>query len=220
MSTHGERPILYSFRRCPYAMRARFALQVSNTFCELREVVLKDKPLEMLEASPKGTVPVLIKPDGEVIDESIDVMLWALETSDPNNWLNPEHGSRAEMLALIKTFDDVFKPNLDCYKYPNRFENADPTFARDKAAEYLVKVTTALDTRSYLFGTQPSLADMALAPFVRQYANTDRDWFDNQPWPAIHRWLDSILGSDLFNAAMKKYPQWHPPTSGEDFPAA
>lgn len=212
-------PILYSFRRCPYAMRARFALQVSNTVCELREVVLKDKPQAMLDASPKGTVPVLIKTDGEVIDESIDVMLWSLEKSDPQHWLNPERGKLDDMLALINEFDETFKPNLDRYKYPNRFDNADPETARAEAAEYLQSITASLDNDCYLFGNRPSFADMALSPFVRQFANTDREWFDRQPWPAIQRWLDSILSSELFAAIMQKYPKWLAGDKGVNFPA-
>ena len=200
-------------------MRARLALQVSNTRCELREVVLRDKPQAMLEASPKGTVPVLIDTDGRVIDESLDVMLWALRKNDPHNWLNPTAGALEQMLRLINEFDELFKPQLDRYKYPNRFEDADPTQSRDRAASYLTQALNSLTSSAYLFGPTPSLADMALVPFVRQYANTDRQWFDGQAWEHIKRWLDIILNDSLFLAIMKKYPQWAPPERGIDFPA-
>jgi glutathione S-transferase len=215
----SQQPVLYSFRRCPYAMRARFALQITQTRCELREVVLKDKPQAMLDASPKGTVPVLINIDGQVIDESIDVMLWALQQSDPENWLTPEHGTLTEMLSLIAEFDTNFKPNLDRYKYPNRFDNVNPAQARDEAAEYLGESTQALANSPYLFGSSPSLADMALIPFVRQFANTDPAWFNAEPWPGLQRWLSSVLDSALFAAIMQKYPKWVAPASGAVFPA-
>ncbi|MGR8949189.1 MAG: glutathione S-transferase [Gammaproteobacteria bacterium] len=211
-------PILYSFRRCPYAMRARLALQISQTRCELREVILRDKPPAMLEASPKGTVPVLIDTNGVVIDESLDVMLWALNKNDPQQWLTPKHGAVDEMLVVIHDFDEIFKPQLDRYKYPNRFDDANPITARDDAAKYLCEATRALASSAYLFGHQPCLADMALAPFVRQYANTDRGWFDAQDWPQIQQWLNGILDSELFAAIMPKYPQWKAPDAGVVFP--
>ena len=213
-------PIVYSFRRCPYAMRARLALQVSNTRCELREVVLRDKPQDMLDASPKGTVPVLIEPNGAVIDESLDVMLWALGKNDPDNWLNPPGVELQQMLHLINAFDDIFKPQLDRYKYPNRFDGVDPTECRDRAAIYLTEALMPLANSTYLYGAQPSLADMALMPFVRQYANTDRPWFDAQDWPHIQDWLDRILKSPLFLAIMHKYAQWSPPDKGVEFPSS
>ncbi|MEM7469127.1 MAG: glutathione S-transferase [Pseudomonadota bacterium] len=216
--TIDRQPILYSFRRCPYAMRARLALKVSETHCELREVVLRDKPAEMLAASPKGTVPVLIVLDNEVIDESLDVMLWALRQRDPNGWLTPESGNLQKMLSLIEDFDAVFKPQLDHYKYPNRFDNANAEEARDKAATYLRGVMAPLRNSPYLFGYQMSLADVALIPFVRQFANTDRQWFDAQSWPEIQRWLSSFLDSQLFQDIMHKYPQWQTGEQGVEFP--
>ena len=200
-------------------MRARLALQVSGTQCELREVVLREKPAEMLAASPKGTVPVLIDLDGSVIDESLDVMLWALRKNDPGNWLRPEAGDLESMLNLVEDFDLQFKPQLDRYKYPNRFDLDDPLPARSAAYEYLCSQTNALEGQRYLHGESASLADMALAPFVRQYANTDREWFDSNASPALQRWLNSILESELFAAIMLKYRQWRSPDAGELFPA-
>ena len=201
-------------------MRARLALQVSGTQCELREVVLREKPTEMLAASPKGTVPVLIDLDGSVIDESLDVMLWALGKNDPDKWLRPETGDIESILTLIEDFDEQFKPQLDRYKYPNRFGLDDPMPARSAAYEYLCSQTNVLEGQRYLHGESASLADMALAPFVRQYANTDREWFDSNASPALQRWLNSILESELFAAIMQKYRQWRSPDVGELFPAA
>lgn len=200
-------------------MRARLALQISGTRCELREVILRDKPPEMLAASPKGTVPVLIDLDGSVIDESLDVMLWALNKNDPANWLQPEDSDLKTMVGLVEDFDRQFKPQLDRYKYPNRFDLDDPVPAREAAYDYLQTATAKLDNDKYLFGQQPSLADMALVPFVRQYANTDRVWFDKHTPASLKRWLNSILESELFAAVMLKYRQWRAPEPGELFPA-
>ena len=219
MPSSGSLPILYSFRRCPYAMRARLAIQVSGTQCELREVVLRDKPAEMLAVSPKGTVPVLIDTTREVIDESLDIMLWALNKNDPQNWLEPQQTDLNSMLKLIAEFDRRFKPQLDRYKYSNRFEGADANRARELAYQYLASVTDKLASQEYLFSRSASLADMALAPFVRQFANTDRDWFDSFASTGLLQWLNRILESELFAATMRKYPQWHAPDSGELFPA-
>ena len=197
-------PILYSFRRCPYAMRARMALMASGQAVRLREVVLRDKPVEMLEASPKGTVPVLVLEDGTVIDESIDVMKWALEQNDPDNWLS------ADGEALIAEADGPFKKALDRYKYPNRYENegVDRLEQRAKGREFLAKLDGILETQTYLLGETITKADIAIFPFVRQFANTDRDWFDAQSLPHLQRWLTGHLESDLFLSVMKKYPQW------------
>lgn len=211
-------PVLYSFRRCPYAMRARLALQISGTQCELREVVLRDKPNEMLEASPKGTVPVLIEPDGTVIDESLEVMLWALNKSDPENWLQAQQEDLEVMLSGVEDFDEHFKPQLDRYKYPNRFDLDDPIPARNAAVEYLRENLASLEKQTYLYGETASLADMALVPFVRQFANTDREWFDSHAPQGLQRWLRHILDSALFGAIMLKYPQWQSPDIGVLFP--
>ena len=147
-------------------------------------------------------------------------MLWALGKNDPDNWLNPPNIELQQMLHLINEFDDIFKPQLDRYKYPNRFDDVDPVTCRDRAAAYLTEALTPLANSTYLFGTGPSLADMALMPFVRQYANTDRAWFDAQDWTHIQDWLERILISPLFLAIMHKYPQWSPPDRGIEFPSS
>jgi len=199
------RPILYSFRRCPYAMRGRMALDAAGIAVEHREILLKDKPAEMLAASPKGTVPVVVLPDGGVIEESLDVMLWALGQNDPENWLSPPSGDRAEMDALIAANDGPFKHHLDRYKYATRYEGAVAEDHRAAASAHLNALEDRLSRSSQLFGDAPCLADIALFPFVRQFANTDRDWFDAQNWPNLQRWLDGHLNSDRFARIMKKH---------------
>lgn len=201
-------PVLYSFRRCPYAMRARFALLASGQRCELREVVLRDKPAELLAASPKATVPVLVDIDGTVIDQSLDIMRWALQRHDPAGWLQPAQGTLDEMLALIAACDGDFKQQLDRYKYPNRFANADAGAHRAQGAQFLQALELRLCATRHLFGDHPALADMAIAPFVRQFAHTDAAWFAAQPWPALQAWLAALTGSALWTAATLKYPPW------------
>ncbi|MEM8645613.1 MAG: glutathione S-transferase [Pseudomonadota bacterium] len=211
-------PTLYSFRRCPYAMRARLALLSSGITCELREIVLKDKAPEFLSASPKGTVPVVITPSGTVIEQSLEVMAWALGQNDPDGWLIPEEGSAEEMDALIAACDGPFKTALDRYKYATRYAGADPMAERAKGAAFLVKLNERLAARPYLFGAKPSLADMAIAPFVRQFANVDRAWFDGEPWPHLISWLEGFLASASFEAIFKKYPKWHAGDAPTVFP--
>jgi glutathione S-transferase len=223
-------PILYSFRRCPYAMRARLALAASGVVCELREVVLRSKPQALLDASPKGTVPVLVMPQGEVLDQSLDIMRWALLQHDPGNWLNPEVGSPQAMHTLIAECDGPFKRQLDRYKYPGRFEGESvdkstdehqrlaAQFHRTEGARFLAQLNTRLATASHLFGGRAAWADMAIAPFVRQFAQTDQAWFDLQPWPGLQRWLSAWLASDLYGSTMEKYPPWAPGAALVRFP--
>lgn len=212
-------PILYSFRRCPYAMRARLAIAASGQVCELREVVLRDKPQALLQASPKATVPVLIDEQGQVIDQSLDVMLWALQRHDPQHWLAPTFQDLPAMLALIDQCDAGFKHHLDRYKYPDRYENANAIEHRDQAGLWLTHLETRLAGTPFLFGSQAALADMAIAPFVRQFAHTDRDWFDQQPWPALQRWLQAWQQSALFERVMVKFAPWTPDSARVLFPA-
>ena len=188
-------PILYSFRRCPYAIRARLALRYAGIACELREVVLRDKPDAMVEASPKATVPVLQVSDDIVIDERLDVMLWALERNDPENWLVPEQGDVEDMMTLIAEADGDFKDSLDRYKYPNRYDGVDAVEYRTRGETFLMKLDDRLKGSTYLFGERLCLADVAIAPFVRQFANTDRVWFDATPYAALQRWLSAFLDS-------------------------
>ena len=201
-------PILYSFRRCPYAMRARMALVASETICEIREISLKDKPEEMVTASSKATVPLFVLPDGKVIDESLDIMLWALNNNDPRDWLTPEKGSLPDMLDLIAQTEDPFKIHLDHYKYSVRYEGADPLYHRAEGSKFLSTLNSRLDTAPHLFGDRPALADYAIFPFIRQFANTDRTWFDALNLTALHAWLDQNLNADLFQTIMVKRPNW------------
>ncbi|WP_323003318.1 glutathione S-transferase [Denitromonas sp.] len=204
------RPILYSFRRCPYAIRARLALWQAGVVVALREVVLRDKPAHLLEISPKGTVPVLRLPDGRVLEESLDIMLWALRQNDPDGWLTA--GDGAEQAALISRNDVDFKPLLDRYKYAERFPEK-PAVAWRKAAiaAHLADLETRLTGQAYLFGDTPSLADAALLPFVRQFAAVDPAWFDAAPLPALRRWLNAWLDSPLFAAVMVRHRTWQEP---------
>ena len=205
-------PILYSFRRCPYAMRARLALASSGIKCELREVTLRSKPPELLAASPKGTVPVLVLPDGAVIDESLDVMLWALRQHDPDGWLA---GDVDGMRRLIADNDSAFKQHLDRYKYPNRYadEHAGDAqgFAeshRAAGATWLALLQDRLLEKNWLFGDHASLADMGVLPFVRQFAHTDAAWFAAQPWPQLAAWLARFEASALYTGVMDKHMPW------------
>ena len=205
-------PILYSFRRCPYAMRARLAIHSAGIQCELREILLRDKAPEFLDTSPKGTVPVVVA--DTVIEESHDVMIWALQQNDPEGWLDmPDAG-----YALLDTVIGPFKTALDRYKYQNR-HGSDIEEERSKASFLLSELNTQLGGKPYLFGDTPTLADMGILPFVRQFANTDRAWFDAQPWPNLIRWLDAFLVSDRFAAIMGKYPKWQNGDPVTPFPA-
>jgi glutathione S-transferase len=197
-----EFPILYSFRRCPYAMRTRMAIAVSGVQVELREVVLRDKPRELIAASAKATVPVLLLPDGEVIDESLDIMRWALSQNDPENWLVESNDE------LISANDGPFKQALDRYKYPHRYDLTDGTEYRDVALMHLVSLNERLSVAPYLGGDWKSMTDVAIFPFVRQFAATDQTWFDALPLPALQAWLAGFISSDLFSQIMTRYPQW------------
>ncbi len=212
-------PILYSFRRCPYAMRARLAIASSAYQCELREIVLRDKAPEFVEISPKATVPVLVTTDGSIVEESLEVMLLVLSGNDPEGWLTPDHGSLGEMQALIAECDGPFKTALDRYKYSTRYEDADPGEERAVGSLFLEKLDTMLEDTAFLFGQNPSLSDMAIAPFVRQFAHTDKPWFDTQPWPNLQLWLAEFLASDRFRAIFEKYPKWESGDPVTVFPA-
>jgi glutathione S-transferase len=196
-------PILYSFRRCPFAMRARMALLVSGQTVELREIVLRAKPDAMLAASPKGTVPVLVLPDGEVLDESLDIMRWALRQYDPEGWMAGDDA------ALIAANDGAFKHHLDRYKYPSR-HGEDPLVHRDAGLDHLLLLEDRLAQHGHLCGPTRTLADIALFPFVRQFAATDPDWFDRQPLPNVQLWLSTLTASPLFAQCMLRLPPWQP----------
>lgn len=214
-------PVLYSFRRCPYAIRARLALAVSGQRCELREVVLRDKPAALLAVSPQGTVPVLVLP-GQVLEHSLDIMLWALASHDPEGWLTPARGDRAAMLELIAQCDGPFKRALDRCKYPNRYPDAEPAEERAAAHSWLQMLEShlALQPRGHLFGPHATLADMAIAPFVRQFAGIDDAQWQSAPWPHLRGWLERWQRSPLFLGVMHKYEAWRPGAQAVEFPPA
>jgi len=199
----SDLPIFWSFRRCPYAMRARLALVLSGVIVELREILLRDKPQAFLDTSASATVPALRLPD-RVIDESLDIMVWALRENDPHQILDmPQAG-----WTLISVNDGPFKQALDRTKYAVRYPDVDAVAERAKAAAYLRDLDTLLQGQDWLFGPRPTLADYAILPFVRQFANTDRAWFDAQDWPALRGWLDRFLDSAVFAGIMQKYAPW------------
>ena len=199
-------PILYSFRRCPYAMRARMAIHISGQRCELREVLLRDKPPSMLEYSAKGTVPVLILQDGKVIDESLDVIDWALNLNDPDNWQRSKDTKKTK--ELIKINDGEFKYHLDRYKYSKRYDNEDPEFHRKKCLKFIESINNELNNSEYIFDDNISYADIVLLPFIRQFRIADIDWFDALPYYNLKKWLSGFLDSTLLNSIMKKYDLW------------
>jgi len=214
-------PVLYSFRRCPYAMRARLAIAASGLRCELREVVLRSKPADLLAASPKATVPVLVLPGGRVIEQSLEIMHWALAQNDPPGWLAADRETLALMQADIAVNDGRFKQHLDRYKYPNRYQHEhvgnEHAFAqahRASAGRWLMELESRLSRYAWLFGDAASLADMAILPFVRQFAHTDPAWFDAQPWPHLKAWLLDWETGPLFQQVMEKYPPWQPGERG------
>jgi glutathione S-transferase len=205
-------PALYSYRRCPYAMRARMALRYSNIEIEIREIVLKQKPAHMLAVSPKGTVPVLVLHDGTAIDESLDIMQWALAQHDPENWLlngDAEGGREAE--ALIVVNDRQFKPVLDRYKYAVRFPEKSVEVHRTEGESFLQQLDQRLQSQAYLLASRCTLADVAIFPFIRQFAMVDMAWFEQSSFAALRRWLAGLTESQLFQEIMQKYPVWIEP---------
>jgi glutathione S-transferase len=201
-------------------MRARLALLASGQVCELREVVLAHKPAALLQVSAKGTVPVLIDGHGLVIDQSLDIMLWALRRNDPHQWLSANGVPLAQMLALIAPCDGAFKFHLDRYKYPHRFGLNDASMHREQGAHYLSALNARLLAHAHLTGELQSLADMAIAPFVRQFAHTDPLWFGAQPWPALQSWLAAFEDSRNYQQVMVKYAPWAPGQPPVLFPAS
>lgn len=200
-------PTLYSFRRCPYAMRARLALRVSGTSVVLREVVLRDKPAALIALSPKATVPVLHLPDGRVLEQSLDIMRWALAQHDPEGWIQAaEHD---EVQAIVESNDGAFKQALDRYKYAPRHPQRSPGQWRDEAVEVMLAPLEArLARHRWLLRDTPSLADMAVLPFVRQFAGVDATWFAQAPLPRLRTWLHDWAASPLLESVMQKYPAW------------
>lgn len=221
-------PVLYTFRRCPYAMRARLAIVASGLKVEVRELVLRAKPAHMLEISPKGTVPVLWLQDGTVIDESLDVMRWAVGQSFPADWLVLTAYQQQQCDEWIALLDGEFKRNLDRYKYPHRYHTdtytCDPLEHRAVCEGILAQWNAVLETQAqqsslYLFGNKPSFADYAVWPFVRQFRIADEVWFDTMPgFDALKKWLGAFLESSLLEQAMVKHSPWQPGDTPLTFP--
>ena len=219
ITTDLELPILYSFRRCPYAMRARLAVHASGISVELREILLKEKPQSMLDASSKGTVPVLVLSDGDVIDESLDIMYWALATYDPHNWYaSLSNKLKHQSDQLIQRNDLEFKPWLDKYKYAVRYPEHSPQDYRKNAETFLQTLETNLTQHQYLLTDHATLADYAIFPFIRQFAFVDKTWFDNSRYHSLKNWLENFLKSDNFLSIMKKFPKWQPGHKPRVFP--
>lgn len=196
-------PILYTYRRCPYAMRARMALRYAGIAVEIREISLKDKPAHMLQVSPKGTVPVLVLPDGTVIDQSLDIMQWALQQHDADGWLQAD---LAQTKLLIAENDGTFKQSLDRYKYAIRFPEHPAEYYRQQGEQFLAALEQRLQQRAFLIRDTVSLADIAIFPFIRQFAAVDQQWFDCSDYIRLRNWLEQLVESSLFESVMAKYP--------------
>ena len=208
-------PVLYSYRRCPYAMRARISIYLSGIQVEQREIVFWDKPESMLSASPKGTVPVLILPDGEVIDESRDIMLWAFQNALQSqqacsDWLPTHEEQCKEMNSWIDENDTEFKAWLDKYKYADRFPEHSQEVYRQAGERFLQKIEATLAVQPYLLGNLLTMADIGVFPFVRQFVNVDKTWFAQADYPQLKLWLNGLLESSFFSAIMKNRPVWEP----------
>lgn len=198
-------PLLFTYRRCPYAMRARMALLVASIAFDGFEIVLRDKPAALLALSPKATVPVLQLPDGRVLEESWDIVQWALASQDLHGWWC--RAQSAENLDLLACNDGPFKHHLDRYKYPERYSESDRNSHRGQAVvALLLPLENRLQSKPYLGGVSPCATDIALFPFVRQFAAVEPTWFLEQPLPAIQVWMKHWLASPLFQACMVKLP--------------
>lgn len=196
-------PILYSYRRCPYAMRARMALSYAGISVEIREIALKDKPAHMLQVSPKGTVPVLVLADGQVIDQSLEIMYWALQQRDVDGWLSAD---AVQSQRLISENDGAFKQNLDRYKYAIRFPEQPVEYYRSAGEQFLAKLELQLQSGDFLFGNTATLADIAIFPFIRQFAAVDHGWFEATDYIKLKSWLQRLVTSALFERVMAKQP--------------
>ncbi len=216
MTKEGALPVLYSFRRCPYAMRARMAIAYSGTQVELRDILLKDKPRDMIAHSPKATVPVLKDVNGTVLEESLDIMYWALQQADPEEWL-PD-AMKDDIRSLVEENDGPFKESLDRYKYHVRFPEYGREEYRKQGEAFLQKLEVRLSASEYLMGEKMTFADIAIFPFIRQFANSDRAWFDDAPYPALRNWLQQRIDSPLFELVMKKRDIWKSDNAGPVFP--
>ena len=201
-------PVLYSFRRCPYCMRAHMTLKKSGIKVELREVKLSAIPAVVLSKSPKATVPVLVITDGTVIDESWDIMKWALAQNDADNWLGNNNDYLLNAEILVETNDFSFKQDLDHYKYADRYPEHGEEHYRKACEVFIKELEDMLEQNQYLIDSQLSLADISVFPFVRQFSLVDKDWFDQSPYPRVQYWLNNLIESDLFQHIFQKYAPW------------
>jgi glutathione S-transferase len=200
-----QNPLLYTYRRCPYAMRARMALLVAGIAFDAYEVSLRDKSSEMLALSPKGSVPVMLLPEGQVLEQSWDIMQWALTQQGTDDWWSA--GQSPENLEWLAKNDRDFKFHLDRYKYPERYENTDRNIHRETVIKsFLLPLNTRLERTGYLGGAEPCATDIAIFTFVRQFAAVDMEWFAQQAIPSLQSWLANWLASDLFAQCMQKLP--------------
>jgi glutathione S-transferase len=210
MDINRKYPILYTFRRCPYAMRARLAIKASRVIVEIREVKLKNKPEELLNISPKATVPVLYISSKKIIEESLDIMKWALEINDPLKLLKQEKLNRIEVHNTFNKLENDFKQNLDRYKYSSRFDQPNPELYRDKNLKILNEFNNLLQHNKGIYSSHLSLLDYAIFPFVRQFRNVNSVWFDSLELKFLKSWLYELIDSDEFSSIMKKNLIWEP----------
>lgn len=210
MTTEAKHlPVLYSLRNCPYAMRARIAIFKAQQIVILRDIVLSNKPKEMIIASPKATVPVLVLANGVVIEESLAVMLWALNETDPNDLLQSQNKQNlTDMLKLIAHFDDEFKTSLEQYKCAKRYQENNITECREQCELFIKKLEVRLTDNSFLMADKESLADIAILPYIRQFARIERQWYLQSPYPKVRQWLNNYLRNPMFTKVMAKYPLW------------
>lgn len=210
MDANRKYPILYSFRRCPYAMRARLAIKASGIIVEIREVELKNKPKEFLGISPKATVPIVCISSKQIIEESLDIMEWALKINDPLKLLKYEKLNRIEIHNILNKLENEFKQNLDRYKYSSRFDLPSPKLYRDKNLQTLNEFNNLLQNNKGICSSHLSLLDYAVFPFIRQFRNVNSVWFDSLELKFLQTWLYELIDSDEFSSIMKKYEIWNP----------
>ena len=210
MPNESDLPILYSLRRCPYAMRGRMGIALSKQQVLLREIITKDKPSELLASSAKGTVPVLVLPDGQIIEQSLDVMNWALQQNDPQDLLRSSNPTLNQQIhQLIKVNDDEFIGHLEKYRASVRYRNIDKEQRRQDCEGFISKLEALLTDQAYFFGETPSLADFAVMPFVSQFVRVEKKWFVQSEYQNVGRWLRTHLDSKLYTQVMKQYPLWN-----------
>lgn len=206
----SDLPILYTFRRCPYAIRARMAVANAGIVCQLREVQLKNKPSQLVEISAKATVPVMLLPDGCILEESLDILHWALKQGDIGSWKDFTANQQSVMDGLIRQNDSTFKMDLDRYKYADRFPEFSRETYRSRAENFLVGLEKRLEKDEFLFGQSNSYADIAIFPFLRQFSKVEPSWFQAAPYPQLRVWLKLQTENALFEVVMQKYAPWSP----------